>query len=90
MRTEKQMYDLILATAKADDRIRAVILNGSRANPNAKRDILQDFDIVFVVTDIGSFLRDPHWIDHFGKPMIMQLPDKMDYPIGKSGIILPT
>jgi hypothetical protein len=29
------MYDQILNYAKDDDNIRAVVLNGSRANPNA-------------------------------------------------------
>lgn len=35
MRSEQEMLDLILDTARQDERIRAVILNGSRANPNA-------------------------------------------------------
>ena len=33
MRSEHEMMDLIMGTAQADDRIRAVILNGSRAIP---------------------------------------------------------
>ena len=32
MRSEKEMYDLILDIAKRDERIRAVYMNGSRAN----------------------------------------------------------
>jgi aminoglycoside 6-adenylyltransferase len=40
------MLELIVDTAKRDDRIRAVILNGSRAVLTAPRDIFQDFDIV--------------------------------------------
>lgn len=35
-RSDKEMFDLVLDTARDDDRIRAVILNGSRANPDAK------------------------------------------------------
>jgi hypothetical protein len=38
MRNEKEMLDLILDFANEDERIRAVILNGSLANPNAPRD----------------------------------------------------
>ena len=38
MRSEKEMYDLILGFARSDERVRGVILNGSRANPNAPRD----------------------------------------------------
>jgi len=42
MRTEKEMLDLILGVANRDSRIRAVYMNGSRANPNVKKDIFQD------------------------------------------------
>lgn len=75
MRTEQEMFDLILSTARDDERIRAVVLNGSRANPNAPRDFFQDFDIVYFVTEVGAFKADPHWIDRFGERMVMQLPD---------------
>jgi aminoglycoside 6-adenylyltransferase len=77
MRNEKEMYALVLETARSDERIRAVILNGSRANPVAPRDIFQDYDIVYVVTDVASFTRDPQWIQRFGDLMIFQLPDAM-------------
>ena len=43
MRSEKEMMDLILETAKNDERIRAVYMNGSRTNPNAPKDILDVF-----------------------------------------------
>jgi aminoglycoside 6-adenylyltransferase len=45
MRTEQEMFDLILNIAKKDERIRAVFMNGSRTNPNAVKDIFQDYDI---------------------------------------------
>lgn len=77
MRSEDEMLELILSNARHDDRIRAVILNGSRANPNAPRDIFQDFDVVYLVTGIASFKEDPSWIDRFGRRMILQLPDEM-------------
>ena len=80
MRSEQEMYHLILDTAKGDDRIRAVILNGSRANPTAQRDFFQDFDVVYVVTEVGSFTADHSWIKRFGEMMILQLPDLMDDP----------
>ena len=77
MRGEREMMDLILGTAQADERIRAVILNGSRANPNVKRDIFQDYDIVYVVTDMAPFVHNLAWIQRFGEMMVMQLPDEM-------------
>lgn len=77
MRSEQEMYELILNSAMDDDRVRAAILNGSRANPNAPCDIFQDFDVVYFVTDISSFKNDHSWIKRFGELMILQLPDDM-------------
>ncbi len=77
MRTDAEMLDLILAAARADERIRAVILNGSRANPNARRDPFQDFDIVYLVTQVEPFKRSRDWLLPFGPLMILQTPDEM-------------
>lgn len=80
MRTEQQMLDLIFETARCDERIRAVIMNGSRANPSAPRDPFQDFDIVYLVTDVDSIKYDYEWIKRFGEIMIMQMPEDMQDP----------
>lgn len=77
MRTEKEMIDLIMNTAKEDERIRAVIMNGSRVNPNVKRDCFQDYDIMYVVKDICSFTSNHNWIHRFGEIMIVQMPEEM-------------
>jgi aminoglycoside 6-adenylyltransferase len=77
MRSEQEMLELIVNTARDDERIRAVIMNGSRANPNAPRDIFQDFDIVYIVTDVTPFKNNYDWIKRFGEIMIMQMPDDM-------------
>ena len=79
MRTEKEMMDLILATAQNDDRIHAVYMNGSRTNPNAPKDIFQDYDIVYVVDETESFIRDKAWINRFGDILFMQYPDESPY-----------
>lgn len=78
MRTEQEMYDLILGVARQDERVRVVAMNGSRANPNAPRDAFQDYDIVFVVTEMASFLANDAWLDYFGRRVIMQKPDAME------------
>lgn len=80
MRSEQKMLALIINTAKNDDRIRAAMLNGSRVNPKAKRDIFQDFDITYFVTEINSFTRDHTWIERFGELMILQMPETMQDP----------
>ncbi|MGF7060634.1 hypothetical protein HNR33_004326 [Brassicibacter mesophilus] len=58
MRTEQEMFDLIINVAKQDERIRAVYMNGSRTNPNVHKDIFQDYDIVYVVSEIKPFYED--------------------------------
>lgn len=78
MRNEQEMFNLILGVAKQDERIRAVYMNGSRANPNVPKDIFQDYDIVYVVTETDSFLQDKDWIKVFGEPIVMQEPDYLD------------
>lgn len=75
MRSEQEMYDLILGFAKENPLIRAVYLNGSRANPKAPRDRFQDFDIVYAVKEVAPFLKDKSWISRFGKMAVMQEPD---------------
>lgn len=80
MRSEQEMFDLILNIAHEDERIRAVIMNGSRANPDAPRDFFQDYDIVYVVTDHRPFRHAFEWIRRFGEMMILQLPDDMSDP----------
>lgn len=81
MRTEQEMFSMILDAAKADGRIRAVYMNGSRVNPEAKHDIFQDYDIAYVVTETESFREDRTWIDRFGERLYMQYPEEnSEYP----------
>ncbi|MFC9447115.1 aminoglycoside 6-adenylyltransferase [Bacillus cereus] len=77
MRTEKEMLNLIINTAKEDERIRAVIMNGSRVYPNVKKDCFQDYDIIYVVKGIRSFTSNHNWIHRFGEIMIVQMPEEM-------------
>lgn len=83
MRTEKEMFELLLGVAKTDERVRAVYMNGSRANPHVAKDNYQDYDIVYVVTETKSFLKDKQWISVFGDLAIVQEPDQMDADDGR-------
>ncbi|MMZ54346.1 Aminoglycoside 6-adenylyltransferase [compost metagenome] len=76
MRSEQEMLHTILQFAQEDERVRAVIMNGSRANPHAPRDIFQDYDIVFLVSSMDSFIQERGWIHYFGELIIMQTPDE--------------
>ena len=74
MRSEKEMYDLILQTAIDDERILAVTIFGSRANKNAIIDIFSDYDICYVVDEIESFDSDEKWLSRFGEFLIWGAP----------------
>jgi aminoglycoside 6-adenylyltransferase len=66
MRTEQEILELITKIAKEDERIRAVYIHGSRANPNVAKDKYSDYDIVYIVTEITSFINNKEWINCFG------------------------
>lgn len=78
MHKQNDIQEKIVNFARIDERIRAVLLNGSRANPNVSPDKYQDFDIAFIVKDFGSFVIDRNWINASGKPVLQQLPDEME------------
>jgi aminoglycoside 6-adenylyltransferase len=80
MRSEQQMLDLILSFAKKDDNIRAIVMNGSRANPNAPKDIFQDFDIACLVNDLAPYVRNNTIPPYFGEILILQEPENMGEP----------
>ena len=83
MRTEQEMMELILGVAKADERIRAVSMEGSRADPNAPKDKYMDYDITYYIEDITPFFNNPAWaLEKFGKCLIMQMPEAMRNPCG--------
>jgi len=83
MRSETEIMELILSVARADDRIRAVLLVGSRANPEVPGDKYQDYDVSFFVSDIKPFYNNPEWVkEKFGEPLIMQMPEVMRNPDG--------
>ena len=75
MRSEQEMMDLILKTAQEDERVLAVYMNGSRTNPQASKDIFQDYDIMYVVKETASFRTDKNYIDRFGERLFMQYPE---------------
>ena len=80
MRSEAEMLNIVLEIARKDNRIRAVIMNGSRANPNAPKDCFQDYDIQYIVRDFQSFIRNQDWIDIFGKRIILEMPEAKELP----------
>jgi aminoglycoside 6-adenylyltransferase len=80
MRSEQEMLDLILTFARDHDEVRAVVMNGSRVNPNAKKDPFQDYDIVYFVRNVEPFIRNADVVRTFGEIMIVQTPEEMHDP----------
>ena len=71
MRTEPEILDLIFRTAKTLQ-VEAIAISGSRTNSQAPQDEFQDYDVVYVVDDLGNLTNDLSWLDQFGKRLIEQ------------------
>ena len=81
MRSEEDIFALLLGFAKSEERIRLVSLEGSRTNPAIPDDEFKDYDVAFLVTDMESFLSKDDWLDFLGKRLILQKPEDMElYP----------
>ena len=66
MRTETEMLDVILKTAKTLQ-VAAVAMSGSRTDTKAPKDEFQDYDVVYVVDDFDNLTSDLSWLDLFRK-----------------------
>jgi len=83
MRDKDEIMKLILDIARENEDIRAVTMEGSRANPAIPPDEYQDYDITYYVEKIDPYYNNPTLIEEwFGKPLIMQMPEAMRYPDG--------
>lgn len=83
MRVQKEIFACILDFAKRTDSIRAVTLEGSRANPNIKQDKFCDYDISFFLSlqNLESLKNNDEWLKNFGNILMLQKPEAMElYP----------
>jgi aminoglycoside 6-adenylyltransferase len=86
MRDKEEMIELLLRFARDHDDVRAVVMNGSRVNPDLKEDPFQDYDVVYLVRSVEPFRRNQEIVRYFGDIMILQTPDDMgDPPPKKDG-----
>lgn len=74
MRNEQEVLAQLLQFAKRDDNIRCVVLNGSRTNPNAPKDFMQDYDVDYYLAELKAhpYNTDRTWIDKFGDRVVVQ------------------
>lgn len=90
IRTEEEMFALLLNFAEGDEQIRLVTLEGSRSNPQIRQDSFQDYDVSYWVSKIEDFKItnvDDQWLDHFGSRIILQKPEA-PYQNGLSYLML--
>ena len=71
MRTEAEMLDVILKTAKTIQ-VEAIAVSGSRTDTKAPKDEFQDYDVVYVVDDLDNLTSNISWLDLFGNRIIEQ------------------
>ena len=71
MRTDQEILGLILQIAKKLQ-VDAVALSGSRTDTKAPKDEFQDYDVVYVVDDLDTLIRDLAWLHQFGTRNIEQ------------------
>ena len=71
MKTETEMFDVILQTAKVLQ-VDAVAMSGSRTNLKAPKDVFQDYDVVYIVENLDGLIADLSWLDQFGKRIVEQ------------------
>jgi aminoglycoside 6-adenylyltransferase len=53
------------------DRVRAMILTSTRANPEASVDLFSDYDVIVAVPDVREFYEDRTWLEHFGRVLVV-------------------
>lgn len=80
MRSKEEILRLILKYANENESVRAVMMNGSRVNPNIPEDPLQDYDIVYFVREVVEYRRNDQIPKYFGDIMILQVPEEMQNP----------
>ncbi len=81
MRAEEKVLDEILQFAGEDSNIEIAVLNGSRVNPNAPEDFMQDYDVRLYVSDLTASYRykaDRSWIGRFGDLVMLQQNNSRD------------
>ncbi|MEX0750283.1 MAG: aminoglycoside 6-adenylyltransferase [Dehalococcoidia bacterium] len=59
-----------VAWASGNEHVRALILESSRAAPDAPVDALSDYDLLLVVTTIEPLRRDESWLAWYGAPLV--------------------
>jgi aminoglycoside 6-adenylyltransferase len=69
MRNLNEELEKLIEFAKANENIRALVLQGSFVNENAPIDDFSDLDPLFFVKDLSEFIENDEWKNQFGNPI---------------------
>lgn len=78
MRRSEPTIARVVEWATGEESVRAALLTGSRADPNAALDALSDFDILLFVTEGSDLAVREDWLRTFGAVLVM-LRDRSTY-----------
>ena len=68
----EQLFNKVVTWANAEEAIRVIIVEGSRARRDHAIDRFSDYDLNLYVTDVTRFTRDDTWIAHIGRVWAME------------------
>jgi len=68
---EQTVIHRLIQWAEKQESVRAMLLYGSRANPEAAIDIFSDYDVLLAVTNVHRFFADDHWLSDFGRVLVV-------------------
>src|SRR6476620_5969982 len=69
--SEQAIVHRLVQWGEQQQLVRAMLLTSSRTNPAAPVDVLSDYDVVVVVTDIQPYLTDEAWLRDFGAVLVV-------------------
>lgn len=69
--TENEVIPRLIAWGEKHPTVRAMIMTSTRTVPNAKLDILSDYDVILVLTDIHPFHESREWLEAFGRVLAL-------------------
>ena len=67
---EGEVLDRLVAWARGEPRVRALILTSSRARPDGPVDALSDYDVIIAVAHAEAFSDEDGWVSGYGRPMV--------------------
>lgn len=67
---EDDVLGRVLHWASGDERVRAALLTSSRVTAGAPRDILSDYDLALIVSDLAPFTPAGDWVREIAEPLL--------------------